>query len=170
MKHHPGCGVAAATALVRASATGSVRSCSARPTRPPGGRRCRSRSPGTASLPSREVGDVATPAGVDRRGVDGNVAAHQVRPRGGGRVGDGGLLPPARSATAQARGAQQPGQPLPGVPVAATAKPGLLHQASRRWLEDLHVQPPVLPAQADSSWRSVLVSPPSPRVPASRSA
>ena len=31
-------------------------------------------------------------------------------------------------------------------------------------------QPPVLPAQADSSWRSVLVSPPSPRVPASRSA
>jgi hypothetical protein len=77
------------------------------------------------AFPGREVGDVATPAGVDRGSIDAEVATHQVGPDGGRRIGDRGLLPPARSATTQAGGAHQPGHPLSPLPVAATAKLGM---------------------------------------------
>src|SRR5215218_7752897 len=86
VEHHPGAGSRAATALVSASQASSVRSCSVRRSRPPGGRRCRSRWPGTASLPRSGRSDVATPAGVDRGGVDGEVPADQVGSGGRRRV------------------------------------------------------------------------------------
>jgi hypothetical protein len=74
------------------------------------------------ALPGREVGDVATPAGVDRGGIHAEVAADQVGPGGGHRIGNRGLLPAARGASAQTGGAHQPGHALSGVPVAAAAK------------------------------------------------
>jgi hypothetical protein len=77
------------------------------------------------AFPGRDVGDVATPAGVDRGGVDGKVAADQVCPGASRRIGDRGPLPPARSATAQARGPHQPGHPLSGVPIAAATQFGV---------------------------------------------
>ena len=46
-------------------------------------------------FPGVDVGDVAAPAGVDPGGVGGEVAADQVRAGRGGRVGDGGFLPPS---------------------------------------------------------------------------
>jgi hypothetical protein len=105
----PAAGSRAATGLVNASATSSVRSCSPRgeadhPARgdvdhggqvPP-------------PFPGREVGDVATPAGVDRGGVDGEVAADQVSPGGGRRVRDRGPLPQARCATTTTRFQSRP--------------------------------------------------------------
>src|SRR5829696_8684262 len=113
----PGAGSRAATALVSASQASPVRSCSAlgEPDHPArgdvdhGGQL-------QPPFPGWNVGDVATPAGVDRSGVDGEVTADQVCPGGGRRIGDRGPLPPARPAPAQARSAHQPGHPLSGVP------------------------------------------------------
>src|SRR5919106_6585825 len=105
----PGAGSRAATALVSASATSSVRRCSAR-ANPTTRREAMSITVASYSQPSQvgmEVFDVAAPAGVDRSGVDAEVATHQVRAGGGRRIGDRGPPPPARSATAQARGAHQ---------------------------------------------------------------
>jgi hypothetical protein len=48
-----------------------------------------------------------------------------VRPGGGRRIGDCGLLGPARSATAQARCPHQPRHALSGVPMAAATQFGV---------------------------------------------
>jgi hypothetical protein len=96
----PAAGSRAATALVNASATSSVRSCSPlgepdHPTRGNVDHGGQLQPP----FPGREVGDVTTPAGVDRGGVDGKVAADQVCPGGGRRVRDRG--PPPRGAVCE---------------------------------------------------------------------
>src|SRR4029450_9222030 len=106
----PGAGSRAATALVNASATSPVRSCSPRgeadhPARGDVDHGGQLQPP----FPGREVGDVAAPAGVDRGGVDGEVAADQVSPGGGRRVRDRGPLPQARCATTTTRFQSRPG-------------------------------------------------------------
>ena len=66
------------------------------------------------ALPGPDVGDVAAPAGVELGGVGGEVAADQVRPGGGGRVGDGGLPPPLRRPAARSRRRASAGPPACG--------------------------------------------------------
>src|SRR5512132_1006475 len=77
------------------------------------------------AFPGREVGDVAAPAGVDRRSVDGKVAADQVRAGGGCRVGDGGALEPARRAATQPGGAHQACHTFAAMAVPATTQFGV---------------------------------------------
>src|SRR5215213_4845220 len=76
-------------------------------------------------FPGREVGDVATPAGIDRGGVDGKVAADQVRAGGGCRVGDGRALEPARRAATQPGGAHQACHTFAAMAVPATTQFGV---------------------------------------------
>jgi hypothetical protein len=77
------------------------------------------------ALPGRDVGDVATPAGVDRGGVDGEVPADQVGSGGRRRVRDRGLVPAARRPAPQPGAAHQPGHPLTAVVVAGAAQRGV---------------------------------------------
>src|SRR5215207_3861779 len=77
------------------------------------------------AVPGREVGDVATPAGIDRGGVDGKVAADQVRAGGGCRVGDGRALEPARRAATQPGGAHQACHTFAAMAVPATTQFGV---------------------------------------------
>src|SRR5215207_5082324 len=77
------------------------------------------------AVPGREVGDVATPAGIDRGGVDGNVAADQVRAGGGCRVGDGRALEPARRAATQPGGPHQACHTFAAMAVPATTQFGV---------------------------------------------
>src|ERR1022692_208990 len=74
------------------------------------------------SLPGRDKSDVAAPAGVDLRGVGGELPADQVRAGSGRRVGDGGLLPPP---ALQPGPAHQPGDPLARMRTAAAAQLGM---------------------------------------------
>src|SRR5512133_2019146 len=76
-------------------------------------------------FPGREVGDVATPAGIDRGGVDGKVAADQVRAGGGCRVGGGRALEPARRAATQPGGAHQACHTFAAMAVPATTQFGV---------------------------------------------
>jgi hypothetical protein len=73
-------------------------------------------------FPGRDVGDVPAPAGVDRRGVHGEVPAHQIRTSRGSRVGNRRALEAARGASVQAGGAHQPRDPAVAVAVAVTAQ------------------------------------------------
>src|SRR5215211_991987 len=77
------------------------------------------------AFPGRDIGDVATPAGVDRGGVDGKVAADQVRAGGGCRIGDGRALEPARGAATQPGGAHQACHTLAAMAVPATTQLGV---------------------------------------------
>src|SRR5215217_1780801 len=196
------------------------------------------------ALPGREVGDVATPAGVDRGRIDREVTADQVRPGGRRRVRDGRALEAAWGAPVQPSSAHQAGHALAAVAVTGAAQlcvdawcavaalgplvgladvlgqllvgalprrrgagavgviggPGDLQQLTRtldaallrllRLDERIHVHRVSFAKKAvarlstprssrsrrfsrrnaANSWRSALVSPPSPRDPASRSA
>src|SRR5215216_4552482 len=73
----------------------------------------------------RNVGDVATPAGVGRGGVHVEVAADQVRAGGRCRIRDGRALEAAWAPSAQPASAHQPGHTLAAVPVAAAAPVGV---------------------------------------------
>src|SRR5512132_1526171 len=76
-------------------------------------------------FPARDIGDVATPAGIDRGGVDGNVAADQVRAGSGCRVGDGRALEPTRRAATQPGGTHQPCHTFAAMAVPATTQFGV---------------------------------------------
>ncbi len=77
------------------------------------------------AIPGGEVGDVAAPPGVDLGRVGGEVPADRIGPGCGGRIGDGGLLPPLGCPAAQAGLAHQPGDPLAGMPAPLAAQPGM---------------------------------------------
>jgi hypothetical protein len=123
MKHHPGCGVTGGDRVGQrvAGQLGAELLGQGEPEHP-ARRDIDHRGQIQPAFPGRDVGDVATPAGVDRRGVDAEVTTYKVRPGGGGRIGNRGRLPPARPATAPAGGPQQPRHPLAGLPVAASTQ------------------------------------------------
>ena len=77
------------------------------------------------AFPGPDVGDVTTPTGVDRGGVDGEVPADQVGSGGRRRVRNSGLVPAARRAAPQPGAVHQPGHPLAAVVVAAPAQRGV---------------------------------------------
>jgi hypothetical protein len=77
------------------------------------------------AFPRVDVGDVAAPAGVDRRRIDGEVPADQVRPRRRVRVGNRGDLPPAWALAADPGGPHPTGDAFTAMSQASVGELGV---------------------------------------------